>query len=216
MILFIALYKRREITRICFEAIKALKTKVDVFCVCSCDEDVDLCQEYGFDYCVTENRPLGRKMNFGLKFLRNKRFEYMMQLGSDDIITDDIFELYRECFERKELYFGIKDYYMADMERELCKYWVNDVNHPIGAGRVIHRDVLREMNYQLWPEQINKGLDTHSDINLKKHGFNCKIIDTKKFPYVIDLKSDENIHSYDSIQGEDVDYNYTMSYAGAV
>lgn len=216
MILYIALYKRTEVTRMCFEAIKLLTTPVQVFCVCSCDEDIALCEEYGFDYCVCDNEPLGRKMNFGLKFLKDKRFQYMMQLGSDDIITDDIFNLYKGCFDEGMMYFGIKDYYMVDMDGERCKYWENDVNHPIGAGRVMHKSVLQAMGYELYPEYAMRGLDTHSDINLKKKGFTCKIIPTEKYPYVIDIKSDENIHSYDSITGEEVDYNYIMSYAGTV
>lgn len=213
ILIYIALYKRTELARMVFENLQFLKEilsmtsdiKLDVFAVCSDPSDEALCREFEFDYHLTENKPLGRKMNRGLKSLMSKDFDYLMQCGSDDIITLEYFDFIKEELKKGTPYFGAQAYYPYDIHTGEAKYWKYDVNHPIGLGRCVKKTALKKVleHHELWPDNINMGLDTNSDVYMIRSGFRCKLLDLSK-PYLIGMKSGEEMHSFDELPGEPV------------
>jgi len=198
---FIAVYKRLEITRKCFENLKALSSKFDinVFCVCSSVDEAELCNEFGWDWTIAENFPLGAKFNSGLKEAMNFDFDRLIQIGSDDIITEDLLIKYREV---DAPYFGIRRAFITNGES--AKIWdvyeTNKIHSPIGAGRVFTRETLLEVlkKGDLWPNEIRRGLDGASDTQMMIRGFRCKLIDFEGIG-IISLKSDVNIWKFEDM-----------------
>lgn len=217
LLIYVAIWKRPEVTEMCFKSLKNLISQrqdysIDVFCVVSEKWAEALCKKYGFKYTKTKNTPLSDKKNFGLKAASKNDFDYIMEIGSDDCLEKSLFDFYKPYFDKKEPYFGINEYYLISPKQKKAKVWKYDVNHPIGAGRCIRKDVLKQLDFKIWPEGMQRGLDTNSDVNLIKIGYRCEILDTNKFPFVIDIKTDENLWGFDQINGTAVDYDFVTAY----
>ena len=105
-----------------------------------------------------------------------------MIMGSDQIVRDSIFEDYRPHIERGERYIGVKDLYVLDMIERSVAYWPGYVGKregtPIGPGRLMRKDLLEELNYDLYGSTLDKGLDGSMDVRMpacvlisgKEHG----------------------------------------------
>src|SRR5688572_14122986 len=101
LLVFLAVWRRPEITEICFMGIKRLQNyslsfHVAPFAVISEESMIPLCERYGVEWCMHENLPLGAKKNFGLSQLRDKDFDFMMEIGSDDLILGELLNQYEK------------------------------------------------------------------------------------------------------------------------
>jgi hypothetical protein len=90
-----------------------------------------------------ENLPLGRKWNAGLAEALKHDFDYLMTTGSDDLISEELFNLY----EWQENAAGLSNCYAYDLLSGRTALFEN--NYPIGAGRIIRRDVIEELGDQV-------------------------------------------------------------------
>ena len=91
---FLAVWKRPEITELCFMGLQRLMKHYPnsfAFAVISEKSMIPLCQKYDIEYCEHENLPLGRKKNYGMNQILKKKFDYLIELGSDDLIFNDVF-----------------------------------------------------------------------------------------------------------------------------
>lgn len=137
MIALTAIWKRPEITRICFEGLKKLPLD-KVICVVSEQWAKDLCDEYGFIWVEEENLPLGNKWNAGIKEVMKHDFDYLLQLGSDNLISPQIFDYYSELMEKGIDFFGTKQIYF--LEGDKAKLHTNGECY--GAARVFSKKML--------------------------------------------------------------------------
>ena len=110
--IYLAVWKRPEITELCFMGIHRLKTHlsydISAFAVISEEDMIPLCEKYGIDWVLTENLPLGKKKNYGLKQLADYDFDFLMEIGSDDLVTNDLLDQYLPYFNKYD-FFGISD-----------------------------------------------------------------------------------------------------------
>ena len=139
----ITLWKRPEITRICFEGVNRLKQfGVEPICIYSDKENEALVKEYGFEGYYHDNLPLGRKNNFGLKKALESEWDYFTQIGSDDLISNKLFEIYQPYFDQKELAFGVTKVHYYDINSGRAAEGVS--SYPFGCARMIHRSVFTD------------------------------------------------------------------------
>ena len=148
----------------------------------------------------TPNNPLGQKKNIGLcDAMSDINFDYLMELGSDDILKPEVFDYYTPYMERGELMFGMKDLYVCEPKTKRCILaggrW-ND-GMAFGAGRMIHRRVIEKVG-KLWEDKSECGLDTESAGRINKaygrpaHDPLCQIVPMDK-PMVLSIKTDTNL-----------------------
>lgn len=164
-----------------------------------------------FHLVYAPNYPLGRKHNMGLSYLCNCGvFDYCMQLGSDDLLSDEVWNAYRPWFKEERKFFGVTSVYLYDGPSGRIK--ICQGNQVFGAGRCIHSSVVRQFvrttEYaQFWTDSAQGGLDIDSERNISKEiGFSAlrvTPIRTNK-PIVMDIKTADNINSYVSMPGEPV------------
>lgn len=160
------------------------------------------------------NQPLGAKWNYGLKISQAWAYDYVMILGSDDIFTPGLWEHYKKAMEPfldGGHYFGLLDFYFTDFARtKYCPgFQHNRKGEPHGAGRMIHRSILEKLNWELWDNNINSGLDASMTERLKtipnlknrSHFFRCKDIGE----IALDIKSGGNIQAMEDYDGEWID-----------
>lgn len=205
VIVFTPVWGRHEILELCAEGVKRIQKyapeyiEIEPFCMVSNDEDEALIQYFGFPYIRTENKPLGRKHNAGLEALRSKDFDYILQLGSDDLITDRYLNYAYTGMCLDWDLFGVTKLYFCEPEsKRACMFSLSTQESTlIGAGRFISHRAIEKLNYKLWPDSINRGLDMTSQANLATIGVSPKILNLDHIG-VMDVKSDTNIWPYET------------------
>lgn len=201
LLFYLALWKRPEITEICFIGLKRLCNKFngEILAVISQDEMIPLCEKYGVMWVMHNNLPIGRKKNFGLRESLRLDWDYVVELGSDDIIKDELIEMYlpEMQMDTPVLYCGSVSF--INSETLACRYIKS--GSPFGLGRAIKRSVIEE-DHEIYPA-INNGLDKMVLFTMAKRGILGKIVKTER-PLTIDIKSDVNIWKYSSSLGQKI------------
>lgn len=158
----------------------------------------ELVAQYGFDYTEAPNYPLGKKWNTGLKVTEGLKWDYLLILGSDDLINIHLLERLILEAEAGHNLVGILDFYVADVEHTKAYYWPGyngkRKGESVGAGRLIKREIIEATNYYLWTDHKNKGLDRGMYKRLQNAGgkpFNFKTLHTNC--RLVDLKTKYNI-----------------------
>jgi hypothetical protein len=136
--LLIAVYDRIDITKIVYQNLHDVLPKgVDVLIVGHEKAHKTLAIKYGFEWFEHDNIPVGRKLNAAMLHGLKSNWDYMMQLGSDDIVSPDLFTLYEGL---QHHVYGIDN----------CIMWHNGNAHKftynggaiLGAGRMISREAV--------------------------------------------------------------------------
>jgi len=203
IVVFTPVWGRHEVLDIWQKGVERIKAfwpeqiKIIPFCMVSNDEDEAKIEEYGYEYVRCENKPLGNKHNIGLEALRDIDFDYILQLGSDDLITNEYLEYALAAMQSKIDVFGVDRLYFTEIGTEdACKFVLTThKNVLIGAGRFISHKVIKLLDYEMWPHDINRGLDMTSQANISTFGIFPVVISTADI-CVLDVKSNTNIWGY--------------------
>ena len=213
ILLYVAIWKRPEITRRHMQNVKRLvsydpsRFQITPFYVVSEDWAETLCKEFGYRFHRTDNDPLGRKMNEGLRQFVDEQHDFLLGLGSDDFIDPEFLEEYLPYFATRPI-FGLKEVYLINEANGMIKH-VRVDQGCFGALRVIRWDLLQTAAYQgeryvgIWENKQQKVLDYVSSANIHQrtgHFVYPVRIETKLF----DLKNEVNINSFQQVAGERV------------
>lgn len=262
IVFFLACWKRPEITELCFMGLKRLmkyKTefKCSAFAVISEEIMIPLCKKYGIEFLMFENDPVGMKKNAGLTEVLKKDFDYLIELGSDDLICNELLDCYYPLMKSGEDFFGSRNLLLIDATNGNCRELDWDGDLPQGLGRCMSKKLLKQFSEKvmvkaktgiisndavisegeigflsreeadvmvkhdfaeyfnsdittyLW-DGISRGLDNNSNSRIMKKGFNYKTVETPE-PLMADLKSDENIWSYNALIGKEGDIEKFLS-----
>lgn len=196
LLFFLAVWKRPEITEICFMGLNRLARTglhdLQFVAVISEETMKPLCKKYGIDYVIHKNEPLGEKKNVGLTYAMQKDFDFMVEIGSDDLLKNEFLELYPFTSH----VYGLRDFIVMNSEDGECRR-LTDRDARYGVGRAVSKESLKSClcadgMYRLWNDKIGKGLDNNSTWALAKRGFLEKRIKCDE-PLAIDIKSETNI-----------------------
>lgn len=185
---------RPEITKLCFDRLnkQRLKFGFDVFVSGNNDSIVP----NGFYTIDMLNLPLGNKLNSLVAQTTN--YNGVIILGSDDFVSDSVFELYQTIDTTKEVFYGFDDCHVYDAWSKQLKCGIN-YKDTIGVARLWTKPTLEKMNYKLYESERNKGLDSNSKVNMLANG----IIEVS-LPYnghfIVDVKCEDNITSPEIIE----------------
>jgi len=123
-----------------------------------------LAEASGFQYVEHPNSPLGAKWNAGLAAMRELRPDAVVIVGSDDVVSGNLFSLYADQIARGSRFMGLMDMYFLDLPtRRLC-FWPGyppGIRHGdiLGLGRCLHAELLEANDWRLWEDGLDKGLD---------------------------------------------------------
>jgi len=146
ILVFLAVWKRPEITEICFVGLKRLKSRfpIEALAVISEETMIPLCEKYGIRWVFYKNEPVGEKKNYGLNEAMKLEWDYLLEIGSDDLVKDELIELYSNYFGKYE-YFGTKDAIIIDSATGACRRLKSDTTY--GLGRCISRNIIEKHCY---------------------------------------------------------------------
>lgn len=208
ILVYLAVWKRPHITELCFAGLNRLRQHpdfdIDVLAVISEESMIPLCSKYKVNWVMAPNQPLGRKKNAGLAIAKNFQFDYLLEIGSDDLILNELLDSYKPFIESKVPIFGVNDAAYIDSETGTCRR-LTRVKTTYGAGRMISRELLEKVRFKLWSDNAKIGLDNNSLFGLQKIGVKYTKVAPMEFPGVIDVKSEENIWGFNYFLGEPYD-----------
>lgn len=142
------------------------KFHATTLCVISEDSMIPLCRKYGINWVFHKNEPLGEKKNVGLTHAMKMKWDYLIELGSDDLIKDEAMELYDDSEMQ-----GIDHVAYINSETGECRNYVS--NTSFGLGRKIRRDVV---------ERLCKGVDVEATTYIISPGRSTPPGNTGFFP----------------------------------
>lgn len=119
---------------------------IEALAVISEESIIPLCRKYGIDFCSYKNQPLGEKKNYGLSVAMGKPgWDYLIEIGSDDVLKTEILELYKPFINQGAEFFGIKHFYYVNSENGECRRLQSETTY--GAARCIKREAIQRAAY---------------------------------------------------------------------
>lgn len=203
ILVLVPFHERPEISEIFWLGIHRLRQNFNIstFAIVSDEDNLKLSKVNSDYFLSTSNEPLGRKMNHGLSEAMKLDFDYLMQLGSDDLITNNILFEYEKVMQSQNPFFGLNKSIIFNCKTS--KYKKLDCDHIHGGGRCIRKDIIEKYKYynvlgmSLWDDNKYSGLDSDSRNNIHEKE---TIIDLGDYE-IIDIKSQTNIWKYELFGG---------------
>jgi hypothetical protein len=118
---------------------------------------------YGWTYVEYPNAPLGAKWNAGLPAVRALEADAILIVGSDDLLNAPVIETYAKALREGVRYMGLQDLYFYDQPSDRTVHWPGytgkRAGESAGLGRCIHRSYLDAVDWTLWEDTREHGLD---------------------------------------------------------
>lgn len=198
------IWKRHNIFEMCANGIRLLQeqNKYELSVIVSGSEgeqSKQLVEKHGFEYIEIPNEPLAEKMNAPVMRAKELNCDYVFCIGSDDIISPELFSIYLEHAKNGIDFVGVTDFYFYDTISGQSIYWGGyredwRKGHTCGAGRLISKRLLDLWNWKLWETKHNRILDNSIQDKLKATPHTEKIFSIKeKNVFALDIKSEENM-----------------------
>lgn len=165
-----------------------------------------LCNEFEYNWVDIDNTYLGLKFNKALEAARTCNPDYVMTLGSDDLILPELFTYYEEYMNKSTEFFGIDTMHFYNGSTNEMKLFIKEYESPLtlGAGRMYSKDLLDKFNWYIWPYKVNRGLDRQASWRIRSSWIKETVVDIPQ-PFICDVKTDVNINKFKNIPGTLID-----------
>lgn len=199
-----AVWKRPEIFEMFAKGIHELEKikEIELITIISGSErDVskNMVEKHDFIYIEIPNQPLAEKVNAPLKIAKELNIDYVLCLGSDDIIHPDLMLKYIEIMKKGIDFIGVLDFYFYDTTSKKSAYWAGyreprRLNHTCGAGRILSKNLLNKWDWSVWENRHNHILDDSMQKKLLSTPHTSEFFRLKDFDlYGLDIKSTTNM-----------------------
>lgn len=163
----------------------------------------NLAKKLGISYLDVNNDVLGEKFN-SILFAASTMGDGVILMGSDDFPLRYFLNTYKDLPNKEVDAFALQRLFVADWQTWKAKeVWVR--KSYVGAGFYFSSDLILEMMIKegrIFPH-FKKGLDGSMIALLRKYNIDIKTKE-QEYPVLVDWKSNENIHNFAQIQGNEV------------
>lgn len=155
-----------------------------------------------FFYVEVPNEPLAEKHNAALRLSLTHRPDYVICLGSDDILSPSLVQVYLDEINKGAESITLKDFYFYDLTSGKASYWGGYIDHRrgncAGAGALISARLLDLWRWKIWRTTHNKVLDNslHDRLSITPHA-RVSLSLKEKGVYAVDLKSNTNMTPFE-------------------
>lgn len=198
------MWQRQDVFRLFGEGINQLRQihELDIYLIVAGSEGVvskALAQEYQAFYIEIPNQPLAEKMNATTLLAKRLNVDYVLCVGSDDIIAPELMHRYIHYMRRGFDFIGITDMYFWDTVSQQAAYWggyrePNRKGNTAGAGRMLSTRIMHLLGWQPWENRHSKVLDNSMEEKLKQIPHTSATFSIKEHGlYALDIKSETNM-----------------------
>ena len=187
---------RPKVFKLFCASMKRLRTQVGidfpVVCV-SGIEDRKTCDEYGIGHIVHANQPVSRKWDVATRYMRSLNVDYILILGSDDIMSTSLLKSLISEMNKGISLIGIKELYFYGTEKQFKgKLLYIRLTTLAGVCRTIHRSILDKVDWMPWGADKNWGMDGLSMKRIRPHITTQSVVEG----IVVDVKSSINLNHF--------------------
>jgi len=152
-----------------------------------------IAEKNGVYYTECQNLPLSRKANARLMFAKQFNPDYIMFLGSDDIISTSLLKTYFHFMQQGIDIIEINDLYYFDIKTKSAAYcdgysFGRRKGEPMAVARCIKNVVAIVFNWQLWNEKTKSSPDSNIFKMISQYNFSRKRITINGQHLVLDIK----------------------------
>lgn len=124
------------------------------------DEDKAACDRHSVHHINMDNGSMTSKWNAGFRWMKSQKVDYVIVLGSDDIMSNDyLAKAIEKMKEQPDMVYTRSIYFYSadkDFTGSLYRY---THGHDLGVGRCIRYNVLDEIGWTPYLRNLNFGLD---------------------------------------------------------
>ncbi len=155
---------------------------------------------YGVRTVKVANR-LGEKFNAATRAARQVQADYYLHMGSDDLVDDALWAHYANY---QGTHMGLLDWYFHYLPTGATRYWPGYTGaregEPIGAGKLVRRDVMEAIGWQPFDAKRPNALDYDQHHKLTTVAGPADLFRLRDLDAVgVDLKDDQNLTSWPRI-----------------
>lgn len=163
----ICTYERIGIT--CYNIRSLLKQGSEVMLIVSSNVEFGVYLNLfpGIYIFMHSNSPLGAKWQYGVQQCCNLKAEYVIILGSDDILGSKYLESCIKLAAKGHDFIGCKQWFVHHNGKAfLCNY---QITQPLGGGRFYSKELLDKMEWKLFQQGSNRHLDDYAMLGINKN-----------------------------------------------
>lgn len=189
VVCLIGIWDRLELVKINIDLLKKQTMPCKILLIVSSQKDKQFAIQNKVDWIYTDNKPLGRKWQIGLDECKKYNPNAVLINGSDDLLsTNWVKTCYHYIHNKQFDIVGKSHWYLLDLiEKTPYKLMYKNTNILLGAGRMISRNILDQVNWNLFPLNQNRGLDSYCNKIFNKNYAKRLVISSPKI-FVISLK----------------------------
>jgi hypothetical protein len=244
--LIIAIYNRHELETIVIDNFKRQSEKFGFEIIIAGSEgEVSKELAKGLHYIEVPNFPISNKHNSMLVVAQHLQVDGVVLMGSDDFVSDSFWTNIYKFTPTETNVKGLSDLYFYSVESKKIGYFkgYKNTTQSVGAGRFFSKFVLEKMDWKLWSDGLNVGLDSDCSTRCKSQGIEdnlysmkeskavlidvkcgisitneaiidtCEIMDTKKVFSKIDKNTIDKINLLEVIKPEPLDLDFNKEYS---
>jgi hypothetical protein len=189
-------FNRPKIIRLWCAQIKRLREQFETYIpavVVSGKEDETICNQYHVVHITQQNDPVTEKWNTAMAYMRSIGIDYVMIIGSDDIVSTGFVRKTMEQMERGIDYIGTKVFYFfCGQGLDRGKLVKLDTAPTKGIGKTISKYVLDQCDWRLWDKEKNWGMDAIATKNIVQYARSRVLIED----IIVDIKTTQNLNSF--------------------
>jgi len=198
------IWGRPEVFRLFARGIKKLikESDLEITCIVAGSQGIISKQSVPkeFYYAEVPNQPLGHKMNVTSLIAQAFHPDYVLCVGSDDIITPECLKVYHQIMQRGVDYICMNDLYFYDIVSGKALYWAGynqrtNRGHAVGTGRMLSKKLMDQLEWRPWCRTgFDHVLDTGMHTKLSRLKFCSEMFSCKEHGVMaVDVKSKVNM-----------------------
>ena len=218
ILILTCLWKRHDIFEIFKLQYKKLQEKYNIELLVigsEGNESKDLCKD--FYYLKYKNQPLSNKWNAGIKEAKKYKWDYLLRIDSKDFISD--LQPYLDAIKEGYNYIGFADHWLYNIYNDKIYYFQGYQDEErrgrsVGSGRMLSRQIINQMNWELWDEGLNKSLDYNFSEKIKEvEGLRMKVFYGKDINIInLGIYTDNNVSRLKLLEHQQINKGQVLSF----
>lgn len=191
-------FERPQILKLWCSQITRLRNDTQVFfpaVVVSEEEDKTTCQRHGIGHITFPNEPVTAKFNEAFRFMRTQGVDYVMILGSDDVISTVLLQNTFALMEEDIDVMGLHTlyFYGGDGVERGNLYRLDRPSQAglLGIAKTVSRKILDQCDWILWNKKKNSGMDAIAQRTINDYATSRAVVQGM----AVDVKTRKNLNS---------------------
>lgn len=190
--LITAIWKRHDLEKITINRLieQSKKHGFEVI-IAGSEGDVSQNLAKGCHYVEIDNFPVSNKHNALLTKAKELDVDGVILIGSDCLLSNGFWTYAKKLKKDETKVVGLTDAYFYDTISKQMGHWKGYKNgtQSVGSGRFFSKAILDKVDWKLWDDGLDKGLDTNCTHRLNTLGIKDSFNTMKDLKaYIVDVK----------------------------